>query len=151
MTFLTLMPWLRRNAYDEDGRVWYEECISALKNADWDPLIPKGSKVKKVSAGPPRPSTPAVAGTTVVASTAAPAPKETPLRRLDRPLPLVSLAHFTYLSLFFAALSKPLLSLVTSPPFYFFTSYRQPRVARGAERRQVLRPPRLRLRWPEAP
>ncbi|KAH0973969.1 hypothetical protein GBA52_015868 [Prunus armeniaca] len=29
MTFLTLTPWLRRNAYDKDGRVWYEECISA--------------------------------------------------------------------------------------------------------------------------
>ncbi|CAL8152871.1 unnamed protein product [Prunus armeniaca] len=25
ITFLTLTPWLRRNAYDEDGRVWYEE------------------------------------------------------------------------------------------------------------------------------
>ncbi|CAL9007274.1 unnamed protein product [Prunus brigantina] len=47
MTFLTLTPWLRRNVYDEDGRVLYEECISArfiwpveeavrgaLKNAD---------------------------------------------------------------------------------------------------------------------
>ncbi|PQM43130.1 uncharacterized protein Pyn_41145 [Prunus yedoensis var. nudiflora] len=54
------MPWRRRNAYDEDGRVWYEECISArfirpdgeavraaLKNADWDPLTPKGTKVKE--------------------------------------------------------------------------------------------------------
>ncbi|PQP92918.1 uncharacterized protein Pyn_33694 [Prunus yedoensis var. nudiflora] len=74
MTFLTLMPWLCRNAYDEDGRVWYEKCISArftrpveeavrgaLKNADWDPLTPKGTKVKKVSAGPPRSSTPAMA------------------------------------------------------------------------------------------
>ncbi|CAL8085291.1 unnamed protein product [Prunus armeniaca] len=57
------MPWLRRNAYDEDGIVWYEECISArfirpieaavrgaLKNADWDPLIPKAGKGKKASA-----------------------------------------------------------------------------------------------------
>ncbi|CAL9021241.1 unnamed protein product [Prunus brigantina] len=45
---------MRRNAVDEDGRLWYEECISArfirpvkeavrvaLKNADWDPLLPK--------------------------------------------------------------------------------------------------------------
>ncbi|KAL6280374.1 hypothetical protein ACE6H2_017255 [Prunus campanulata] len=95
MTFLNLMPWRRRNAYDEDGRVWYEECISArfirpdgeaaraaLKNADWDPLTPKGTKVKKVSAGPPRPSTAAVvapgatvppsAGAAVAALTTAP-------------------------------------------------------------------------------
>ncbi|PQP91941.1 uncharacterized protein Pyn_34076 [Prunus yedoensis var. nudiflora] len=95
MTFLNLTPWRRCNAYDEDGRVWYEECISArfirpveeaaraaLKNADWDPLTPKGTKVKKVSAGPPRPSTAAVAaprvtvppsaGATVAASTTAP-------------------------------------------------------------------------------
>ncbi|CAL2257346.1 unnamed protein product [Prunus armeniaca] len=70
MTFLTLTPWLRRNTYDEDGRVWYEECISArfirpveeavkgaLKNADWDPLIPKAGKGKKASAVLPRPST----------------------------------------------------------------------------------------------
>ncbi|PQQ12203.1 uncharacterized protein Pyn_00244 [Prunus yedoensis var. nudiflora] len=67
MTFLTLTPWSRRNAYDEDGRVWYEECISArfirpveeamrgaLKNANWDPLTPKGSKVKKTGAPAPR-------------------------------------------------------------------------------------------------
>ncbi|PQM38290.1 uncharacterized protein Pyn_39219 [Prunus yedoensis var. nudiflora] len=27
MTFLTLTPWSRRNAYDEDGRVWYEEWL----------------------------------------------------------------------------------------------------------------------------
>ncbi|PQM40057.1 uncharacterized protein Pyn_07209 [Prunus yedoensis var. nudiflora] len=60
--------------YDENGRVWCEECISArfirpveeaarvaLKNADWDPFPSKGSKVKKVSTGPPRPSTLAVA------------------------------------------------------------------------------------------
>ncbi|PQQ06964.1 uncharacterized protein Pyn_27931 [Prunus yedoensis var. nudiflora] len=108
MTFLNLMPWRRRNAYDEDGRVWYEECISArfirpdgeaaraaLKNADWDPLTPKGTKVKKVSAGPPRPSTAAVvapratvppsAGAAVAALTtaptlsAAPAPRAAPV------------------------------------------------------------------------
>ncbi|PQM39669.1 uncharacterized protein Pyn_01834 [Prunus yedoensis var. nudiflora] len=102
MTFLTLTRWSRRNAYDENGRVWYEECIltrfirpveeavrGALKNADWDLLIPKDSKVKKVSAGPPCPSTQAVAapkvtsspstGTTAVASTAAPAPRATPV------------------------------------------------------------------------
>ncbi|XP_008246377.1 PREDICTED: uncharacterized protein KIAA0754-like [Prunus mume] len=74
MTFLTLTPWLHRNAYDEDGRVWYEECIStrfirpveeavrgALKNADWDPLLPKAGKRKKVSTVLSRPSTPAAA------------------------------------------------------------------------------------------
>ncbi|PQQ00289.1 uncharacterized protein Pyn_32351 [Prunus yedoensis var. nudiflora] len=98
MTFLTLTPWLRCNAYDEDGRVWYDECISArfiwpveeavrvaLKNADWDPLPPKGGKGKKASIVPPRPSTPAVprvtapptAGATVVASTAAPTSRAT--------------------------------------------------------------------------
>ncbi|PQQ15840.1 uncharacterized protein Pyn_19023 [Prunus yedoensis var. nudiflora] len=95
MTYLTLTPWLRRNAYDEDGRVWYEECISARfirpveeaarvaqKNADWDPLPPKGSKGKKTSPAPPRPITPVVtvpkvtapplAGAAIVTSTAAP-------------------------------------------------------------------------------
>ncbi|CAL2255297.1 unnamed protein product [Prunus armeniaca] len=49
MTFLTLRLWMRRNAVDEDGRVWYEECISAkfirhveeavkgaVKNVNWD-------------------------------------------------------------------------------------------------------------------
>ncbi|PQQ14504.1 uncharacterized protein Pyn_15640 [Prunus yedoensis var. nudiflora] len=66
MTVLTLTPWSRRNAYDEDGRV---------------------CKVKKGSTGPPRPSTPAVAvpkvtappltGAAVAASTAAPTPKAT--------------------------------------------------------------------------
>ncbi|PQQ06969.1 uncharacterized protein Pyn_27936 [Prunus yedoensis var. nudiflora] len=104
MTFLTLTPWSRRNAYDEDGRVWYEKCISArfirpveeaarvaLKNADWDPLTPKGSKVKKVSSGPPQPSTPTVAvprvtasplaGTAAVASTVAPSSTAVPARR----------------------------------------------------------------------
>ncbi|PQP94785.1 uncharacterized protein Pyn_25132 [Prunus yedoensis var. nudiflora] len=104
MTFLTLTPWQRRNAYDEHGRVWYEECISArftwpveeavrgaLKNANWDPLTPKGSKVKKVSSGPPRSSTLAVAvrkvtsppsaGTTAVASTAAPSSTAVPTPR----------------------------------------------------------------------
>ncbi|PQP92750.1 uncharacterized protein Pyn_13504 [Prunus yedoensis var. nudiflora] len=47
LTFLTLTPWMRRNAVDEDGRVWYEDFIAAkfirpveealrgaLKNAD---------------------------------------------------------------------------------------------------------------------
>ncbi|CAL2230066.1 unnamed protein product [Prunus armeniaca] len=29
MTFLTLRPWKRRNVFDEDGRVWYEDFISA--------------------------------------------------------------------------------------------------------------------------
>ncbi|PQP94674.1 uncharacterized protein Pyn_03847 [Prunus yedoensis var. nudiflora] len=104
MTFLTLTPWSRCNAYDEDGRVWYEECISvtfirpieeaakaALKNADWDPLTPKGSKVKKVSAGPSRPSTPAVAvpkvtapplaRTATVAPAVAPSSTVVPARR----------------------------------------------------------------------
>ncbi|XP_021821695.1 uncharacterized protein CG45076-like [Prunus avium] len=81
MTFLTLTPWSRRNAYDEDGRVWYEECISAR--------FIRPIEVKKVSAGPPRPSAPAVAAPRVtapplarsaaVASTAAPAPRATPV------------------------------------------------------------------------
>ncbi|CAL2255598.1 unnamed protein product [Prunus armeniaca] len=98
MTFLTLTPWLRRNAYDEDRRVWYEECISgrfirpveevvrgALKNADWDPLVPKAGKGKKAPAVSPRPSTPAEAVPRVAApssvraavgtSTAAPTPR----------------------------------------------------------------------------
>ncbi|XP_021813475.1 predicted GPI-anchored protein 58 [Prunus avium] len=69
MTFLTLTPWLHRNVYDEDGRVWYEECISArfirpieeavrgaLKNADWDPLPPQAGKGKKASAVLSRPT-----------------------------------------------------------------------------------------------
>ncbi|PQQ05219.1 uncharacterized protein Pyn_08971 [Prunus yedoensis var. nudiflora] len=100
MTFITLTPWLRRNAYDEDGRVWYEECISArfirpieeaarvaLKNVDWDPLPPKGGKGKKASTVPPRSSTsamavprvtaPPLAGATVAASTAAPTSRAT--------------------------------------------------------------------------
>ncbi|CAL2259931.1 unnamed protein product [Prunus armeniaca] len=95
MTFLTLRSWMRRNTVDEDGRVWYEECISArfirpveeavrraLKNADWDPLLPKAGKVKKASAVLSRPSTPAAAvprvavapsaRAAVVTSTAAP-------------------------------------------------------------------------------
>ncbi|CAL8089399.1 unnamed protein product [Prunus armeniaca] len=29
MTFLTLRPWKHRNVFDEDGRVWYEDFISA--------------------------------------------------------------------------------------------------------------------------
>ncbi|PQM36729.1 uncharacterized protein Pyn_17268 [Prunus yedoensis var. nudiflora] len=29
MTFLTLMPWMRCNWMDEDGRIWYEDFISA--------------------------------------------------------------------------------------------------------------------------
>ncbi|CAL9011514.1 unnamed protein product [Prunus brigantina] len=75
MTFITLRPWMRRNAVDGDGRLWYEECTSArfirpveeavrvaLKNADWDPLLPKASKGKKVLAVPSRPSTPVVGG-----------------------------------------------------------------------------------------
>ncbi|PQQ12738.1 uncharacterized protein Pyn_05108 [Prunus yedoensis var. nudiflora] len=95
MTFLTLTPWLHRNAYDEDGRVLYEEFISArfirpveeavrgaLKNADWDPLPPKAGKGKKASTVLPRPSTPVaavsrttappMAGAAVVTSTATP-------------------------------------------------------------------------------
>ncbi|CAL2277542.1 unnamed protein product [Prunus armeniaca] len=98
MTFLTLTPWLRRNAYDEDERVWYEECIStrfiwpveeavrgALKNVDWDPLVPKAGKGKKDPAVLPRPGTPAAAvprvaappsvRATVVTSAAAPSPR----------------------------------------------------------------------------
>ncbi|CAL9018318.1 unnamed protein product [Prunus brigantina] len=84
MTFLTLMSWMRRNAYDEDGRVWYEECISArflrpveeavrgaLKNADWDPLLPKAGKGKKAPAVP-RVAAPPLARAAVVTSTAAP-------------------------------------------------------------------------------
>ncbi|CAL8162669.1 unnamed protein product [Prunus armeniaca] len=74
MSYLTLRPWMRRNAIDKDGRLWYEECISArfirpveeavrgaLKNADWDPLLPKGGKGKKAPAAPSRPSTSAAA------------------------------------------------------------------------------------------
>ncbi|CAL2266338.1 unnamed protein product [Prunus armeniaca] len=74
MSFLTLRPWMRRNAVDEDGRLWYEECIStrfirlieevvrgALKNTDWDPLLPKAGKGKKAPAVPSRLSTLAAA------------------------------------------------------------------------------------------
>ncbi|XP_008229027.1 PREDICTED: uncharacterized protein KIAA0754-like [Prunus mume] len=74
MSFLTLRPWMRRNAVDEDERLWYVECISArfirpveeavrgaLKNADWDPLLSKAGKVKKAPAVLSRPSTPAAA------------------------------------------------------------------------------------------
>ncbi|CAL8994130.1 unnamed protein product, partial [Prunus brigantina] len=81
MTFLILRPWTRRNAIDEDGRVWYEECISArfirpaeeaargaLKNADWDPFLPKAGKAKKASVAPPRPTTTTVAVSRVAAS-----------------------------------------------------------------------------------
>ncbi|CAL8175043.1 unnamed protein product [Prunus armeniaca] len=98
MTFLTLTPWLRRNAYDEDGRVWYEECIlarfirpveeavrGALKNVDWEPLVPKAGKGKKAPVVLPRPGTPAAAvprvatppsvRAAVVTSAAAPSPR----------------------------------------------------------------------------
>ncbi|CAL8163143.1 unnamed protein product [Prunus armeniaca] len=57
----------------------------ALKNADWDPLIPKAGKGKKASAVLPRPSTPAEAvprvaapplvRAAIVTSTAAPTPR----------------------------------------------------------------------------
>ncbi|XP_021822416.1 uncharacterized protein LOC110763841 [Prunus avium] len=87
MTFLTLTPWLRCNVYDEDGRVWYEECVSArfirpveeavrgaLKNAKWDPLPPKTGKGKKATAVPLRPSAPVA---TVSKATAPPLARET--------------------------------------------------------------------------
>ncbi|CAL9005859.1 unnamed protein product [Prunus brigantina] len=64
--------------------VWYEECISArfirpaeeaargaLKNADWDPLLPKAGKAKKASVAPPRPTMTAVSGPRVAASPSA--------------------------------------------------------------------------------
>ncbi|CAL8089044.1 unnamed protein product [Prunus armeniaca] len=60
MSFITLRPWMRRNAVDEDGRLWYKDCIStrfirpaeeavmgALKNADWDPSFPRLAKGRK--------------------------------------------------------------------------------------------------------
>ncbi|PQQ15689.1 uncharacterized protein Pyn_09281 [Prunus yedoensis var. nudiflora] len=95
MTFLTLRPWMRRNAFDEDGRVWYEDFIStrfirpveeavwgALKNEDWDPLPPKIGREKRASAVLSRPSAPVTAvsrmsapptaGVTAVTSTATP-------------------------------------------------------------------------------
>ncbi|CAL9005385.1 unnamed protein product, partial [Prunus brigantina] len=85
MTFLTLRPWMRRNAVNEDGRLWYEECTSArfirpveeavrvaLKNTDWDLLTPKTSKVKKVLASPSRPSTPVAVVPRVATSPSAP-------------------------------------------------------------------------------
>ncbi|CAL9001599.1 unnamed protein product [Prunus brigantina] len=84
MTFLTLRPWMRRNAIDEDGRVWYEECMSArfirpaeeaargaLKNADWDPLLPKAGKTKKASVVPLRLTVAATSGPRVAASPSA--------------------------------------------------------------------------------
>ncbi|CAL2259370.1 unnamed protein product [Prunus armeniaca] len=100
MTFLTLRMWKHRNAFDEDGRVWYEDFISArfirpveeatreaLKNADWDPLPPKSGKGKEASTALSRPSAPAavvsrvttlpMAEVTVVASTATPSSRAT--------------------------------------------------------------------------
>ncbi|PQM38300.1 uncharacterized protein Pyn_09856 [Prunus yedoensis var. nudiflora] len=95
MTFLILRLWMRRNAFDEDGRVWYEDFISArfirpaeeavrgaLKNADWDPLPPKPGKGKKASAvlswpsvavvAVPRVTAPPLARATVVTPAATP-------------------------------------------------------------------------------
>ncbi|CAL8993887.1 unnamed protein product [Prunus brigantina] len=81
MTFLTLRPWMRRNAFVEDGRVWYEDFISArfirpveeatrgaLKKEDWDPLPPKSGKGKKASAVLSRPSAPTAVVSRVTAS-----------------------------------------------------------------------------------
>ncbi|CAL9019161.1 unnamed protein product, partial [Prunus brigantina] len=109
MTFLTLKPWMRRNAIDEDGRLWYEECTSArfirpveeavrgaLKNADWDPLFPKAGKGKKALAASSRPSTPVAAvprvatppsaRAAVVASPAVPTPRAPVVTRARKTL-----------------------------------------------------------------
>ncbi|CAL9025563.1 unnamed protein product [Prunus brigantina] len=113
MTFLTLRPWKHRNAFNEDGRVWYEDFISArfirpveeatrgaLKNAYWDPLPPKSGKGKKASAALSQPSAPAAVVSRVtalptvevtdVASTATPSSRATTVVAARR-----TLAHRT--------------------------------------------------------
>ncbi|PQQ12010.1 uncharacterized protein Pyn_23134 [Prunus yedoensis var. nudiflora] len=103
LTFLTLTPWMHRNAIDEDGRVWYEDYISArftrpveetvrgpLTNVDWDPLPPKVSRGKKAPAIAARPNAQTVARSRVpaAASITTPPPKATIVVTMPRTLAL---------------------------------------------------------------